>query len=167
VAARRIAEAESRSIHPVKAIRVSRNNNNQPTHSESRPKEGPYEFFLANEPLPVALNLHFDTRIDGGTAVAREQLNRDTLLIRAQDPNFSHCWFSLPLDFGAASGNPAFWMLEKTARDTWLLSLRQSSGDVAAYHLKTKKDAFPITLKKDRVSKEFTNWPGTITVSWA
>jgi hypothetical protein len=165
VAARRIADAESRSVQPVKAVRAS--NNPQPAGSGSKPVKNGCIFFPANELLPVALNLHFDTRIDGGTAVAREQLNRDTLLIRAQDPNFSHCWFSLPLDFGAASGNPAFWMLEKTARDTWLLSLRQSSGDVAAYHLKTKKDAFPITLKKDRVSKEFTNWPLTITVSWA
>jgi hypothetical protein len=45
--------------------------------------------------------------------------------------------------------------------------LQRVSGEVAAYHLKTTKHAFPITLKKGRVSKEFTNWPRSITVSWA
>jgi hypothetical protein len=126
-----------------------------------------YHFFPAKEPLPVALSLHFDTPIHGGTAAACEQLNQDTLLIRTQDPNFDCCWFSLPLDFGAAGDNPAYWMLQKTARDTWLLSLRRSSSDMAAYHLKTNKHAFPIALKKGRVSEEFKNWPRTITVSWA
>src|SRR5262249_16236963 len=128
---------------------------------------GRCKFFLANEPLPVALSLKLDTSVQGGTVAGREQLNRDTLLIRAQDPNFACCWFSRPLDFGVASGNPAFWMLQKTARDTWLLCLRRISGDVAIYHLKTRKPGFPITLKRGRVSKEFANWPRTITVSWA
>jgi hypothetical protein len=59
------------------------------------------------------------------------------------------------------------WMLQKTARDTWLLCLRRVTGEVAAYHLKTSKDEFPITLKRGRVSREFTNWPSTVTVSWA
>jgi hypothetical protein len=45
--------------------------------------------------------------------------------------------------------------------------LQRVNGEVAAYHLKTTKDAFPITLKKGRASKEFTNWPRSITVSWA
>jgi hypothetical protein len=58
-------------------------------------------------------------------------------------------------------------MLQKTGRHTWLLCLRRGKRDVAAYHLNTRKDAFPIALKKGRVSKEFTNLPHTITVRWA
>jgi hypothetical protein len=97
----------------------------------------------------------------------REQLNRDILLTRSPDPNFACCWFSRPLDLGADGGDPTFWMLQKTARDRWLLCLKRVSGELAAYHLKTSKHAFPISLKKGRVTKEFTNWPGNITVSWA
>jgi hypothetical protein len=129
--------------------------------------EGRCKFLPANEPVPLGLSLHLDAPVAGGTVAGREQLNRDILLIRAQDPNYACCWFSRPLDFGPASDNPAVWMLQKTARDTWLLCLRRITGEVAAYHLKTRKHGFPITLKKGRVSKEFTNWPRTITVSWA
>jgi hypothetical protein len=135
--------------------------------SQSKPPESRCKFLPAKEPVPVALSLQLDTPVDGGTAAGREQLNRDTLLIRSQDPNFACCWFSRPIDLGVASGNPALWMLEKTARDTWLLCLRRITGEVAAYHLKTGKHGLPITLKRGRVSKEFTNWPRTITVSWA
>jgi hypothetical protein len=135
--------------------------------SQSRPLFARCRFLPAKEPVPVALRLHLDTPVEGGTAAGREQLNCDTLLIRAQDPNFPCCWFSRPLDFGVASGNPAFWMLQKTAQDTWLLALRRITGEVAAYHLKTRQHGFPITLKRGRVSKEFTNWPRTSTVDWA
>jgi hypothetical protein len=155
-----MADAESRPIQPVKA-------GYRPSGSGSFPRLVRCKFFSVNEPLPVGLSLHLDTPVQSGTAAGREQLNRDTLLIRSQDPNFACCWFSYPLDFGVASGNPAFWMLQKTARDTWLLCLRRITGEVAAYNLKTGKHGFPITLKKGRVSKEFTNWPRTITVSWA
>jgi hypothetical protein len=64
------------------------------------------------------------------------------------------------------AGNPAFWMLQKTGHDAWLLSLRRITGDVAVYSLRSRTHAFPITLKRGRVSKEFTNWPRTVTVSW-
>jgi hypothetical protein len=165
MASRRMAGDEARSIQPVKAGRASKSH--RPSGSQSRPLLGHCKFFPENEPIPVALTFHLETPLEGGTVSGREQLNRDFLLIRAQDPNFACCWFSHPLDIGVASGNPAFWMLQKTARDTWLLCLRRITGDVACYHLKTSTHGFPITLKKGRVSKEFTNWPRTITVSWA
>jgi hypothetical protein len=135
--------------------------------SQSRPMQGRCKFLPAHEPVPVGLSLHLDAPVEGGTPAGRDQLNRATLLIRAEDPNFACCWFSRPLDLGVASGNPAYWMLQKTARDLWLLCLRRITGDVAVYNLKTNKPGFPITLKRGRVSKEFTNWPRTITVRWA
>jgi hypothetical protein len=135
--------------------------------SQSRPKGARCKFLPANEPVPIALSFQLATPVDGGTAVGRELLNRDTVLIRAQDPNYACCWFSPPLDLSVAGGNPAIWMLQKTARDTWLLCLRRITGEVAAYNLTTSKHGFPITLKRGRVSKEFTNWPKTITVNWA
>jgi hypothetical protein len=165
MSARRIADVESRPIKPVKTGRADCHR--RVVGSVSRPEEERCKFFPANEPLPVGLSLHLDMPVEGGIATGREQLNQDILLIRPQDPNFAGCWFSRPLDFASAKGNPAFWMLEKTGRHTWLLCLRRGKGEVAAYHLNTRRDAFPITLKKGRVSKEFTNWPRTITVRWA
>jgi hypothetical protein len=166
-----MADAQSRPIQPVKAGKTSSadpvSGSFRLSGSQSRPRGGRCKFFRANEPVPVGLSLRLDTPVKGGTAAGREQLNRDTLLIRAQDPNFTCCWFSRPLDFGVDSGNPAIWMLQKSTRDTWLLCLRRITGEVAAYHLKTGKAGFPITLKKGRVSKEFTNWPRSITVGWA
>ena len=167
--AKRTAEAQSRLIQPVKARKISHGlhvQHGSGSHGQKGKPPGS-EFFPANEPLPVGLSLRLDTPVEGGSVRGREQMNRDTLLIRSQDPNFECCWFSRPLDFSADSGNSAFWMLQKTAPDTWLLCLRRVSGDMAAYHLKTRKHAFPITLKKGRASKEFTNWPRTITVNWA
>jgi hypothetical protein len=92
-------------------------------------------------------------------------LNQPTLLIHARG-TFVCCWFSRAIDFGDESGNPAFWMLQKTATDRWFLCLRRLTGDVAAYHLKTKNQGFPVKLKRGRVSKEF-KWPPTITVQEA
>jgi hypothetical protein len=114
----------------------------------------------------VALTLRLDTPITGGPTAGRDRLNHPTLLIHAQDKHFACCWFSRAIDLGDESGNPAFWMLEMTARHTWFLCLRRVSGEVAAYHFKSKnKHAFPIKLKKGRTNKEFKNWPRTITVS--
>jgi hypothetical protein len=124
------------------------------------------KFFPKNQPLPVALSLQLHPHLKGGPSTARERLNRPALLIHAQDPNFACCWFSRAIDFGDESGNPAYWMLKKTAMDTWFLCLQRVSGEVAAYHLKTKNKDFPIKLKKGRVSKEF-KWPPTITISYS
>jgi hypothetical protein len=113
------------------------------------------------------LSLHLDAPVAGGTGGGREEMKGEILLIRGQDPNYACCWFSRPIDFGLANDDPALWMLQKTAPDTWRLCLRRKTGDVAAYHLKTRKHEFPITLKRVRVAKEFTHWPRTVTVSWA
>jgi hypothetical protein len=160
-----MADAEARPIQPVKAGRVS--SGDRLSGSQSRPLLGRCKFLPANEPVPVGLVLRLDAAVKGGTAAGRDQLGREILLIRAEDPNFACCWFSHPLDLGVAGGNPAFWMLQKTARDTWLLCLRRITGELAAYRLKSSKHGFPITLKKGRVSKEFTHWPPTVTVGWA
>jgi len=122
-------------------------------------------FWPADQPLPVALNLQLDSPVSGDVSGCG-QVNRPALLIHAQGEQFASCWFSRAVDFGDESGNPAFWMLEKTAMDTWSLFLRRVSGDVAAYHLKIKKnDSFPIKLKRGVVSKELKKWPRTITIS--
>ena len=122
------------------------------------------KFLPRDKPVPVALHLQLDAPAKGGTAAGREQLNRPVLLIHAQDPAFACCWFSRAIDLGDESGNPAFWMLQKTAKDIWALYLRRVSGEIAAYHLKTKTKHFPIKMKKGRVTKEF-QWPKTITIS--
>jgi hypothetical protein len=121
------------------------------------------KFFPKDQPLPVELTLHLDGPVEGGFESGRQQLHRPTVLIHAQDPAFACCWFSRAIDLGDEAGNPAFWMLQKTAMDTWLLCLRRVSGELAAYNLKTKGKGFPITLKKGRTTKDF-NWPATITI---
>jgi hypothetical protein len=123
-------------------------------------------FFAAGQPQPVALRLHLSPPVQGGTVAANYQVNQPTLLIHAQDPNFACCWFSRAIDL-EETGNPAFWMLQKTASDTWFLCLRRVSGELAAYHLKTTKHSFPIKLKRGHVGKEFKKWPLTIAISAA
>jgi hypothetical protein len=117
-----------------------------------------------DQPVPVCLALQLDAPLEGGKASARQQLNRPVLLIYAQDPAFACCWFSRPIDLGDDGGNPAFWMLQKTASDTWFLCLRRVSGELAAYNLKAKNKPFPIQLKKGKTGKDF-KWPATITIS--
>jgi hypothetical protein len=109
--------------------------------------------------------LQLGTRITAGSSSASEPVNRLTPLFHSQDHNFPCCWFSPPIDSADTSGNPAFWMLKKTANDTWYLCLRRVSHEVASYHLKTRNShKFPIKLKRGRVSKDFKNWPLTITI---
>lgn len=122
------------------------------------------KFFPMGHLLPVDLTLHLDVPVEGGNEPGRQQLNRAALLIHAQDPAFACCWFSRAIDLGDESGNPAFWMLQKTAIDTWFLCLRRVSGQMAAYHLKSKIKHFPIKLKRGHTTKEF-KWPTTITIS--
>jgi hypothetical protein len=120
-----------------------------------------------NEPLPIALNLHLDTPIEGKNADGLQELIRDILLVRPEDPNFACCWLSRLLDLGAACDGLGFWILQKTARDTWLLCFRRENGAVIVYHLKTRKHGFPITLKARQVAKGLVHWPRSITVSWS
>src|SRR5205085_1172595 len=80
-----------------------------------------------DQPLPAELTLQVDTPFEGGINNARARLNRPMRLIHARDAEFAHCWFSQAIDLGDKSGNPAFWMLEKTEVDTWLLYLRRVS----------------------------------------
>jgi hypothetical protein len=110
------------------------------------------------------LFLQFDVPLEGGDEFARQQLNRPVILVHAQHPAFACCWFSRPIDLGDESGNPAIWMLEKTARDAWFLCLRRVSGELAAYQLKSKSGKFPIKLKKGKTTREF-KWPTSITIS--
>ena len=114
--------------------------------------------------LPVELTLHLDFPIECDNQSTCRQLNRPTPLIHAQDPAFACSWFSRAIDLADDGGNPAFWMLQKTALDTWTLYLRRVSGQLAVYQLKSKIKHFPIQLKKGRATKEF-NWPSTITIS--
>jgi hypothetical protein len=141
---------------------------NGPSLSQPPPRgEARDRFFPAKKPLPIALSLHFDMPTEDDSPSGRKRLNPDILLIRADDPNFACCWLSRPFDSGADRDNPGFWMLQKTARDTWQLRLRRFSGDEAVYHAKTRKHGFPITLKGRRVAKRLAKWPGTVTVRWA
>jgi hypothetical protein len=122
------------------------------------------KYFAKDEVLPIGLTLQLDAPLKGGNEFGRQQLNRPALLIHAQDPAFACCWFSRAIDLGDEYGNPAFWMLQKTASDTWSLFLRRVSGEIAAYHLQSKIKHFPIQLKKDKTTKDF-EWPSTITIS--
>jgi hypothetical protein len=162
-----LANVESGQIRPVRTHMLSRLG--LLYGSTSDPYSPPHHcrFFPAKHPIPVALNLQLEAPVVGSTSASCNQVNRPTLLIHAQDPNFCCSWFSRAIDFGEESGNLAFWMLQKTAVDKWFLCLRRVSGEVATYHLKTKHHSFPLKLKRGRVNKEFKKWPRTITVSWA
>jgi hypothetical protein len=139
----------------------------EPTHhvtgSGSGKPPAQCRFFPKGHPLPVELTLHLNAPLEGGLEAGRQQLNRPAILIHAQDAAFACCWFSRAIDLGDESGNPAFWVLQKTAMDTWLLSLRRVSGEIASYRLKTKDKGLPIQLKKGRTTRDF-RWPATITV---
>jgi hypothetical protein len=121
------------------------------------------------EPVPLVLLLQLDTEIVADTTAASELLNRSTLLIHSQDHNFAGCWFSRPIDLSADGGNPAFWMLQKTAAGACNLVLRRVSGELATYHKKTpkKNGSFPIRLtfqKKGSGGKKFKKWPKSVTI---
>jgi hypothetical protein len=125
----------------------------------------PYcKFFPKGQPVPVCLALQLDAPLEGGKEVARQQLNKQVLLIAAQHPSFACSWFSRAIDLGDERGNPAFWMLQRIARDAWLLCFRRVSGDLAVYNLKSKSNRFPLKLKKGKTSRDF-KWPATITIS--
>jgi hypothetical protein len=123
------------------------------------------KYFPADWLIPVALKLRLGGSINGGSAVGTG-LNRPTVLLHAEDADYAGYWFSRAIDLGDDGGNPAFWMLRKTARDTWSLSLRRGKGEVAAYRAKTKiRQAFPIKLTRIRTKAAFKEWPSTITIS--
>ena len=66
------------------------------------------KYFPKGQPVPVDVTLCFDTPLEGGNAIGRQQLNRPTPLIHAQSTAFACCWFSQAIDLGDESGNPAF-----------------------------------------------------------
>jgi hypothetical protein len=123
------------------------------------------KLLATSDVLPFTLRFQLDAPITSGPRALRDQVNRPTLLIYSPDPNYAGCWFSRPIDLDGGSGRQAYWMLQKTAGDRWLLCLRGANGDVATYQQKKNRHSFPISLIKGRVSKEFTNWPRHIIVS--
>ncbi len=166
MAARQFAEVVFGCIRPVTIGKNSRAMCQHGSLSGARPKTRG-KFFPANEPLPIALNLHLDMPIEGKNAAGLQQLIQDILLVRPEDPNFACCWLSRLLDLGASCDGQGFWMLQKTARDTWLLCFRRENGAMVVYHLKTRKHGFPITLKAGQVAEGLVHWPRSITVGWA
>jgi hypothetical protein len=123
------------------------------------------KYFPKDLLLPVALKLRLGASMSDGNA-ARAGLNRPTLLLHAQDADFAACWFSCAMDLSDNSRSPAFWILRKTAGDTWLLHLRRGKGELAAYRAKTKiSQEYPIKLKRIRTKAAFKDWPSTITIS--
>jgi hypothetical protein len=122
------------------------------------------KYFPADRLLPVALQLRLGAAIKGGASAAGEPLCRATQLLHAEDADFAGCWFSPAFDLG--NDNPAFWMLRKTATDTWQLNLRRGKAVVASYRAKIKgKHAAPINLKLVRTNNKFKQWPATVTIS--
>jgi hypothetical protein len=121
--------------------------------------------FPSDQPPPVSLTLKLDSPIEAGTSPACDRLNRPALLVHSHDPRFVCCWFGQAIDLGDDSCDPAYWMLQKTALDTWFLCLRRVDHELAAYHLRAiKHHRFPIKLKRSRAGKEFKKWPRTITI---
>jgi hypothetical protein len=124
------------------------------------------KYFPADRLLPIALQLRLGAAIKGRNSAAGESLHRPTQLLHAQEADFAGCWFSPAINVGDENGNPAFWMLRKTATDTWQLSLRRGGAVVAAYRAKTKSHrASSIKLKMVRANNKFTQWPATVTIS--
>jgi hypothetical protein len=123
------------------------------------------KFFPADRPLPVALQLRLGPDVRGGSRRAGS-LRRLTPLLHAQEDEFAGCWFSSAVRLGDQNGSPAFWMLRKTATDTWQLSLRRGNAVVAAYRAKTKStNISSIRLKMVRAKNRFKQWPATVTIS--
>ena len=121
--------------------------------------------FPSDQPPPVSLTLELDSPVEAGTSSACDRLNRPAMLVHSRDPSFVCCWFGQAIDLGDDSCDPAYWMLQKTAVDTWFLCLRRVGHELAAYHLTAiKNHRFPVKLKRGRVGKEFTKWPRTITI---
>jgi hypothetical protein len=131
----------------------------RPPHSLSK------MFFPAKEPPPIALRLSLDTPMSGKKSAAGDAAQESTLLIHALDPNFAGCWFSRAIHLSAKRGNPAYWILKKTARDRWHLCLRRARGELVAYELKTRKHSFPLRLEKARTRNTSRQWPATVTIS--
>jgi hypothetical protein len=122
------------------------------------------KYFPAGWLLPVALELRFGVSVNGGSG-ASAALNQPTQLLHAQDAEFAGCWFSNAIDLGDDSRTPPFWLLRKTAKDTWLLRLCRGKGELAAYRAKTRiRQRFPLKLKKIRSNRAFNDWPSTITI---
>jgi hypothetical protein len=121
------------------------------------------KFFPADRPLPVALQLRLAADVQGGEGATGKLL---TPLLHSQEVDFEGCWFSPAVRLGDNNGNPAFWMLRKTATDTWQLSLRRGNAVVAAYRAKTKGNhVSSIRLKMVRAKNRFKQWPATVTIS--
>jgi hypothetical protein len=120
------------------------------------------------KPVPVALTLQLETLLKPGSSNVADAMQQPVPLFHSQNRTYPCCWFSQPLDAADAGGNPAYWILQKIADNTWSLILRRVSHELAKYQL-TSKDShrFPIKLTRVKVSKDFKNWPPTITVKAA
>jgi hypothetical protein len=79
--------------------------------------------FPSEQPPPVSRTLELDRPVEAGTSSACDRLNRPALLVHSRDPSFVCCWFGQAIDLDG-SCDPANWMLQKTAVDTWFLCLR-------------------------------------------
>ena len=123
-----------------------------------------HQFFPKGTLLPVELFLCLEEKLECGNEAARDQLNLPTALISAQDPAFPSCWFSRAIDLGDDSGHPAFWMLQKTAKDEWRLCLRRSGDLLVTYLAKGNIASFSFSLTRGEATKDF-HWPRTITIS--
>lgn len=134
--------------------------------------------FCSAQPVPVCLVVRNSTAtIQNDTAcTACAALNADFLMQHSNDPCFSCCWFSGPVDF-CNDGSMGYWKLQKKDARLWELGVwRSDSGTVSfpivLYRFTTSADnvcTFPVTLTLDQESVDDAcrNWPATITVEAA
>ncbi len=123
-------------------------------------------------PLPVAFLLEVmgvkpHKGVKPGKSSDSEAVNRPALLIHSRGRHQT-CWHFSRAIYGGEEGNPAYWMLRKTSKTTWRLTLRRVSHEVVEYHCTTKKSAaLPEKFEIIRPDKggEFKNWPRFIKVS--
>jgi hypothetical protein len=151
--------AENAPTRPVQKRRAGANG------SGSHDINPPCKLFPRGIATPVVLGLELDSRIKGGPPIAVDQLNWPTLLVHSQDPNYACSWFSRPIDFGEKTGSLAFWMLQKTSRTSWQLSLHWLGEQLATYVHGSTQHGFPFKMtRKPPLSRMFKKWPRTVTI---
>ena len=125
-------------------------------------------------PLPVALSLALGKGLKGRSAADRKKLNQPTVLIRARHASVACCWFSGSIYLDDSPSEPAFWILEKTAKN-WMLRLKRikdnakwadkwlPTEELSGYDSKADKCSY---IKKLKLNKFHPNkyWQGSVTI---
>jgi hypothetical protein len=137
--------------------------NSGSTYNASDLKSRVINLFPKNYLIPVHLICFADQPTSGGRAAKRREFEQPISLIHSQDLAAPGRWYSGAIDLGDASGDPAFWMLERTSKDSWQFCLRRITGEIASFKAKSKSAKFPLVLSRQNATGRF-RWPKSVTI---